>query len=263
MDLSLLSATAIVASLLVAIAMIAATAYLVMALRNVSKRLDSANERQRQRHAQALRQLDRIFKRRTGLSGDLIAAAIGELTGVDFGKKVDQYLQKLVDDLEVLFTEFTRDKCTISIKLLIYDEASGQSKVHTVFRDSDSAKYRENQYTQLEPFDITAHYFIESIVQNTPFNEYVACDDIVRECPQYRNPNPQWARLFNASAVYAICSPEKTESESIYGFLCIDNKRGFLNSDAVQALMSIVATSIFYVLSASMALANVKASRGK
>lgn len=204
----------------------------------------------------ALRQLDRIFKRRTQLSGKLLDVIAGHRSSQDYSSHVDAFLSGLVDDTEVLFSELTHSKCVVTIKLLVETSNSGSSSpaVITAFRDRDSQEARGDIYDDFEPFEITGHSFIRELLTDDPFKTFVASDNLRGLGHAYENPNDHWSTLFNSSAVHAIVSPGVRSSDSVYGFLCVDNRHGGLASEHVQPLMSIVSTAVFYVLSAASML---------
>lgn len=243
---------------LLSLALLAVAVYTLFIWRNASKKLTICNERNNERFASALGQLDRIFKRRTGLSGDLMDAAAGQISSADYDAKVHTFLKELVDDLQVLFSDFTESKCTVTIKLLVQTESSENLNVVTAYRDRESAKIRTGIYRDFEPYSIEEHSLIRRILESSPFCEHVSSDDLRSLGREYRNPNPDWNNLFNASAIHAIVSPDNYVTESVFGFLCIDNKGGRLSTNAVTKLMSISSTAVFYVLSASSILNDLR-----
>lgn len=202
----------------------------------------------------ALRHLDRIFKRRTHLSGHLLAVAAGEERADVYHDYVELYLSNIVDDIEALFSELTKSKCVVTIKLLVDVEDDVGPAVVTAFRDRDSQETRPNAYSDIEPFSMAKHAFISKILTESPFNNFRASDNLSKMGSDYWNPNPNWASLFNASAVHAIASPGSRDAEAVYGFLCIDNRHGGLAKDYTNPLMSIISTAIFYVMSTASML---------
>lgn len=244
--------------LLLLLLMTGFAAYFGFLWHKATKKIYEADERHSLRLAQALRQLDKIFKRRTGLSADLISVAAGDIGSPDYRKKADIYLSFLVDDLEKLFSDYTQNVCVVSIKLLSYDTNLECSIVQTRYRDSNNGGNRLKEYSHLEPFEIEQHSFISMIVNRTPFDAFFASDDIRSDYTNYQNPNDNWKSLFNSSAIHAVVSPDHRVQEKIFGFLCVDNRKGGLDNDVVKALMAIVSTSIFYVISGSETLDSIR-----
>ena len=213
-----------------------------------------------ERFSLALRELDRIFRTRTKLSGHMLDVVAGKSNIEDYNALVEDYLSRIVNDIEHLFSEITKNKCVVTIKLIV-DVGEGEEAtpgVITAFRDSDSMDVRTESYDGLEPIFVSEHTFINEILTADPFNAYVASNDLRSRRPDYKNPNESWHRLFNSSAVHAIGSPGTRTPESFYGFLCIDNRHGGLGSSYVRPITSIVSTAIFYVLSASSMLGEIQ-----
>lgn len=216
-------------------------------------------ERDAQRFARLLRHLDIMFRRRTGLSGRLLALALegeSEKSANIDGYKVEteEFLQRLVDDLQHALSDFTDNQCVVTIKLLYHDPKTDAAMVETIFRDSFSADSRKEQFSAKEPFRPKDHFMFKEIIERMPFDAFLAFDNIKRDCPSYFHPSNHWRSFFNSSAVHAISSPDNSESERIFGFLCVDNKKGGLDADVTRYTLSIASTAIFYVLTATMSL---------
>jgi hypothetical protein len=63
---------------------------------------------------------------------------------------------------------------------------------------------------------------------------------------RYRHNNPNWAHLYNATAISAIKDPSQTRKEGIIAFLCVDSKNGGFWNGMSKAILGIVSNYLYY-----------------
>lgn len=134
--------------------------------------------------------------------------------------------------------------------------------IETRYRDIDSSRSRRNERVDIEPFPLEYHSFISKIVHRKPFVNFIGSNKISEDFPDYANRNPSWHRQFSSAIIHEIVSPSRIRSDRIYGFICVDNRRGSLNNDVAHAFMIIASTAVFYVISSGEALEVISKSTG-
>lgn len=233
---------------------------LLLVWRNAARQKDKRFGREDQKYRQIFTHLKRVFRRRTGLSNYLVRAVNGQQPTSHYPRQSAAYLQALVNDVRDLCSAYTSYSCCVSIKLLIPQE-SGPPLVRTAFRDEVNSASRLASYGDYEPFEIMHHSLLAELINSEPTQSFLHCNDLKRNRPNYKNPNPNWKKLFNASAVMMIADPEvATDTGELhgYGFLMVDNTRGGFDDETFRDILSIVASSAYYVISAADAIERSK-----
>ncbi|NSY37556.1 hypothetical protein [Leisingera sp. ANG59] len=200
-------------------------------------------------------ELDHLFRLRTGLSDSLIDSAVNGKVDTDFQHESTEFLQDAVEILERILSKVTGGDCSVSVKLFTPDNVDlSKPLVQTFFRDLKSLRIRSEVYDIIEPFEYSKNAFFKQLMEDVPFKRYVFSNFLQEEGLGYYNQNNEWSKHFKASAVHLICDPNSESQDGIFGFLCADNKVGGFDANVTRAIMSIVASVVYYCISATSAL---------
>jgi hypothetical protein len=185
----------------------------------------------------------------------LIEGINGDFPRDTYRDQSTQFLDFAVNELEGILTRLTGEKCSVSIKLLVPGPESQDTTpyVRTFFRDKQSFSARDQLYAELEPFSINQNSMMEDLLNSEPTLWWKIENDLARVAG-YRNRRTDFARFFNASAIYLIGDPNQQDNSSVVGFLCVDNPTNGFDYATTPALLSIFASTVFYCLFGSAAL---------
>ncbi|WP_162946696.1 hypothetical protein [Ruegeria sp. EL01] len=254
----MIEVTFLIVSIL-ALLMFVALIYLVRLQRETARARDSVRGHERQdsqgRMNFVLGGLERVFKRRTGLSTALIDGLSGDFSDVNYREESTKFLEFIANELAAVLTLLSRDKCCVSIKLLVPGgNAEDETPfVQTFFRDQISYAERDGLYSDLEPFPMYRNTMMHNLLKNAD-SHWCIIENNLRENAGYENPRRDYHRFFNSSAVQLIGDPNTKGVESVLGFLCVDNRTRGFDVESTRSILSIFSSTIYYCLLASAAL---------
>ncbi len=204
----------------------------------------------------ALSELDRLFQKRTGLSSSLINTALGQRADEEFFPEYELYLQESVNVVQRILSNQLNTEVSVSIKLLLpqSDKDDSALKVETFFRDSVSAKMRDELYASEEPYPYTSNSIMNHLISAKPVSRFQCINFISKASTDYKNPYQNWNELFDSTAVHVVSDPNSEDRQTALGFLCVDCKKKSFRKKETQLLLSIVSTAIYYCLYASSVL---------
>lgn len=156
-------------------------------------------------------------------------------------KQTTGLLLFLADETRVLFEDYVKKPCAVSIKLLVPD-AHMNPMVNTYLRDSKSKLTRRD-----ENYEFAAHSPFVDLVSGRIKVGYYLNNDLraARDRGEYRNSRADWDRDYNATLIVPIKEPREFASQNIAGFLCVDSLTGRFDEAACVHMAQIVANCIF------------------
>lgn len=210
-----------------------------------------------------LSELSLLYRIRTGLSKELINVISGGEIDTRYPEKVNSFLQNLCDSLQRILKKVTGEDCSVSIKLFVPSKADQQRPmVKTMFRDSEFYRQRNDIYGDLEPFNIEDHTIMNDIMSSQPLKRFIQSNDLTTY-KDYKNPNKEWKKIFNASAIHIISDPNSPSETLFLGFLCADAPYGRFDEETVKYIMNILSTKVYYCIYASGALDRLRENQEK
>ena len=173
---------------------------------------------------------------------------VDELT--DMINKFDYFLINIITNLQSYFSQITDDNCSITIKLLNYNDSSTDDDdifIKTYFRDPVNFKKRretDSIQSHCGIFDNTAF----SIIMDPAYkNIYFAEDNLtdLYKRHQYKNPNSEWHKYYNSSLVVPISIVTGANERIILGFLSVDNFKGGLAHNSNREYLFFIADLLY------------------
>lgn len=148
----------------------------------------------------------------------------------------NHFLIMLTSSLQNYFSIYTDDSCSICLKIL------NGKEIKTLFRDPVNLKKRRQA-------ELTCGNHICKTTDNTAFEVitssnikefYYAKNDLENEYKKhkYKNSNPSWNNLYNATIVVPISKlNDGLKDRNILGFLTVDNLQGYLVDETTIEFM--------------------------
>lgn len=201
-----------------------------------------------------LRELDSLFKLRTGLSNALISYAATGQSDQEFRNLSAEYMQACVDTVARILHGVTGTRCAVSIKLFTPEEGSNRLLLRTYFRDVYSATKRAKEYEKIEPYQYRENTVMKFLMESEPRRRFAFHNDLKDKELAYSNPNKNWSKLFSATAAHTVANPDSEDADQMYGFLCTDSSKAVFTEAETGQLLSIVSTAIYYCVYATSTL---------
>lgn len=157
--------------------------------------------------------------------------------------EIERFLTTLTSNIQSYFTLLTSDNCAVTIKII-----SG-NKIKTLFRDPVSYRSRKRSDFNLDGSmkiydykDNTAfHVILSEDHKDTTFFQ----DNLTALNDTYKNTNPNWKELYNATAVVPICIKDENDKQIIHALLCVDNFAGGLNIQSVKDILCAISDPLY------------------
>lgn len=234
-------------------------------LENAAKKEKACTDAVRRSLVGALEAIESVSKVRTGLSTHIAALYMG--INQDRNESISKshnFIAHLLNSSKNIFDIYTGDKCAVCIKLFSQNHPSHANKGHltrsekqveTLARDSTSRTSRCTHVDDKKTYSYKANTAFQKIIDQMDIQNYWFCNDL-RSQNDYFNGNPLWNKYYNATAVIAIADPDDVGPERIIGFLCVDNMNGGFEKDVTKLTLSIMANTLYYVLTAMYLIAS-------
>ncbi|MHA6281176.1 hypothetical protein ACXYMT_13425 [Salinimicrobium sp. CAU 1759] len=169
---------------------------------------------------------------------------------IDVINKFDYFLINIITNLQSYFSQITDDNCSLTIKLLNYNDASSADDdifIKTYFRDPVNFKRRretDNLHPKCAVEDNTAFAIImDQAYKNIYFAEDNLTDLYNRH--MYKNPNPEWHKYYNSTLVVPISIVTGKNERIILGFLSVDNFKGGLANNSNKEYLFFIADLLY------------------
>ena len=173
----------------------------------------------------------------------------------DFAKmsvELQQFIEGTINEISKIFRAYTGKACHASIKTY----SSKTEIITTRARDIISDNRRHSTDEALDNFQYKDNTAFKIILDN-PRKWFFKSNHLrLRKLfGLYINKNKEWCKYYRATLVTPITKkshPEKITKNSVWGFLCVDNKWGGFDGGAAPYLLSSfsrIYVNIFYALS--------------
>lgn len=159
----------------------------------------------------------------------------------DLKNEFNNFLVIVTSSLQNLFSFTTQDNCSVTIKLL--DET--QEYAYTFFRDPINYNKRHQYDKKVRPkgkAKISENLSYKIIMDPKLTNVFYYNNDLslIYESHQYRNPNEDWHKYYNATLVVPISLLLSEDKRDYIGFLSVDNFKGNLaNEESLEFLFAV------------------------
>ncbi len=183
---------------------------------------------------------------------DLLVVLSDEETDIaDRARQADtlfyRFLQRAVDNLQLIFGRVADPKCRVAIKQM-REDGDGQPAVETLCRDSRTAeRFRDDLALIRENSDF--HWLVEKV---SGFDRYFFVDDLTT-MSGYRNSHSDWREHYVSTIVWPIRAerPNAPGSLGVVGVLCVDSaKKGVFDRENSVQIGACVADIMYVVLAA-------------
>ncbi len=179
----------------------------------------------------------------------------GELSDADYEKMAEDlqnFLTESCAGVSKIFSAFTGKKCHTSIKTY----SNETDLISPRARDNIADDLRSGTDEILENYLYKENTAFKNIIDDPNTSSFT--NNWLRlssALGKYRNYNQEWKKHYRATLVVPITEktmPESIDKNSIWGFLCVDNKGGGFSTGADKYLLSSFARiylNIFFALS--------------
>jgi hypothetical protein len=154
----------------------------------------------------------------------------------DLSENIHNFLGASANRISAFFELYTGARCHVSVKLY------KQGKIKTITRDQRSIEDRGKIDAKRGWYLCQGITQYESIVSEKAAGGF-RCNHLwlASKLGWYKNPRPDWAEYYSALVIIPITGRAdgkvNTEAE-IWGFLCVDNRRGRLDESSEDILRS-------------------------
>lgn len=178
------------------------------------------------KHKTLFRKLNAIAGQKYGIFEKIFLAKCGEPT------QIDQNLVTLLNHFKELFSQYTGNSCSVSVKILSY-AGSNNEEIYTLSRDSVSASERSQVDLNLPEYSYHDNTAFEYVVNQNSRYSFFLCNNLLKleEQQAYKNKNPYWKDYYNATLVASISPYDNPKLNQTIGFICVDNMEGGFDED--------------------------------
>jgi hypothetical protein len=151
--------------------------------------------------------------------------------------ELDDFLCKFATHICKVFNHYTGNVCHVAIKTL------NNGNVTTWIREksvSESSRSSIDEALNIFPYEKNTAF--KEIIDNENkyfyMNNWLSMSKFLR---RYKNLNPQWKKYYRATLVVPITKythPQMINSDNVWGFICVDNKKGGFDSGAAPYILS-------------------------
>ena|GEM_PF-4649365 len=163
--------------------------------------------------------------------------------------RVSMYLLYFLDNVKETFDALTGYNCSSCIKFLLPANVGGTGEilVKTYMRDACSYGKRKSSDAVLGEYNYKANTAFEYIMNSEVEDMHYISNNLRMET-MYNTANNKYSRYYNATVVVPICLKKSDEPDMVYGFLCVDNKRGGFDEIIAPAVLQAYADQLLMVL---------------
>lgn len=163
-----------------------------------------------------------------------------------FRGEYQRFIRELLEKASIVFREYTGYKCHTCIKG--YERGR---KISTLARDGSTSDDRTRVDEYRKSYHYTENTAFEQIIDNPNVSYFYSNHLIIRSVlGMYSNSHVGWRRYYNACAVVPLTdmtSSEAISTESVVGFLCVDNKRWGFDDRSCKNLLFFFSRILFHV----------------
>ncbi|MHC9088011.1 hypothetical protein ACXIHB_04770 [Tenacibaculum sp. IMCC1] len=167
--------------------------------------------------------------------------------------KFDYFLINITTNLQSYFSQITDDNCSITIKLLNFNDSIEENEplVRTYFRDPVNFKKRRNSDSICSPCSVNDNTAFSIIMDSNYQNIYFSEDRLpdLYENHQYKNPNLDWHKYYHSTLVVPISIVTGKDSRIVLGFLSVDNFKGGLATNSNKEYLFFIADLLYLAFS--------------
>ena len=193
----------------------------------------------------------------------------GEVLGRVFDKNIENisnnfqaYLSRILEETAQLFTLYTGSKCASCIKIFegskgdinqAFSVDGARTHLKTLARNPGSEADRIATDNELKIFDYHKNTAFHRICASNKSPHYFVDNSLETraEMGDYDNENPNWKKLYNASAVVPVRPPNAPVEAQSVGFLCVDNRDGGFDMDRCVSILDGIASDLYFGINAT------------
>lgn len=155
----------------------------------------------------------------------------------ELSRDIFDFLNKFTTHVGKILSSHTGSLCHVSIKTLNGETVTSWVREKNM-SDSSRATIDEDMYSY--PYSVNTAF--SEIIDNPKeifyINNWLKLSGILGK---YKNANPMWKKCYSATLVVPITlktHPNQVNKDNIWGFICVDNKRGGFDDSSAWLLYS-------------------------
>lgn len=175
-----------------------------------------------------------------------------------------KFLMYIVTNIKEIYDNITNQNCAITIKILEFesckDDSTDQNKkskpyhkffVSTIYRDCISFRHRKKYADDNGHFELSSNTAFDIIMSPHNNISYYCSNDLQNE-HSYVNSNRHWKKLYNATLVVPIRTPNFDKGiyngeYDVIGFITVDNLLGGFDDELSYNTLATIADNLYYV----------------
>jgi len=179
--------------------------------------------------------------------------------------RFEYFLINITTNLQSYFSQITDDNCSITIKLLNFNNYEGApcDMLKTYYRDNVNFKKRSS--SGVSKYCLASSNTAFNLIMNPDVtNTYFAHDDLdtLYKEHNYINPNTNWNEYYTSTIVVPISVVSGENQREILGFLSVDNFKGGLAINSNKEFLFSIADLLYLAFGKYNAIINLSLTKG-